>query len=666
MGRKAIYVGISFGLILALVRWFYPERSINYAGPLALLDCFFALGLLLIVLLVGTALGLKILRLLGLEGLSGLERAIFSMPLGLGILAYGVLLLGLLGLLRAEALFAWLVLAGVLSWKEWRDILRRLPGALITGLGSWEGLGFERKLLVYAGGIILLLTLLQALTPPWDADGLLYHLQVPRLFLDAGRISSLPDNWLTYYPFTVEMLFALGLGFGSDNFAKLVHLTFAIILVLGTYACGRRYLGDLAGWFAAAVLLGIPIFPIWASIAYIDIAWAVYEFLAVYALLVWSRDRQPAWLILAGMLMGFGLGSKYLAIGGAVAVGLWVLWQGRSLGWRGSLKGALLFGGLALMVASPWYLKNWLWTGNPVYPLIFSSQGWDVGRLTLWNSYMRSFGTGRSLVDYLFLPLSLYFRYEQFGTFLGSIEVPSYLFLLLVFYPWTDKSNIIPSLFWLLCLRFVVWALGTQQTRYLLPLFPVLSLLTSHVLVWIMEKLSGSDILRGNMGRILVNGLVLGMVGATVVYSILYLILVRPAGVVIGAESKDNFLRRLVEDYPAIQFVQSELEPQSRVLMLWDGRAYYCDERCIPDVDHTQWTQLVSQTQDVMEVAYSLKEIGVTHLLLSVSDLDFILQHDPTEEHYRAASFFLHQFHPACAREVYNDDNSSILELTCP
>ena len=170
------------------------------------------------------------------------------------------------------------------------------------------------------------------------------------------------------------MLYMFGLRFGSDTLAKLLHMSFAILLVLATFAFGRRFLGREAGWISAAILVAIPIFPIWASWAYADMAWALYEFLSLYALIVWIMTHRREWLVISGLAMGFALGSKYLALGSAGVLGLVVIWVSRRQGLKLIIQNAAVFGGIALMVGSPWYLKNWLLAGNPVYPLYFG--GW--------------------------------------------------------------------------------------------------------------------------------------------------------------------------------------------------------------------------------------------------------------------------------------------------
>lgn len=646
--RKIAIRMAAISLILVTVRWLFPERSIAYTGPRALLDVGFALGLLALVLLLAGGLGWKVQRELKIEGLTRLEQAVFGLPIGLGIIAYGALALSLAGLLRPWAILLWLILVSIWSWREWSEIADNIPEWLKDEYQAWRKVGFGKKLLLTVMGLILILTLLQALSPPTDVDGLIDHLQAPKLFLQAGRMYPMPDFVFANYPFTIELLFASGMAFGSDTFAKLIHLTYAVLLVLGTFALGRRFLRSRGGWIAAAILVGMPIFPVWASLAYIDMGWTLYEFLGVYALVLWAAHNQRRRLVLAGLMTGLALGSKYLAFGGAAALGLWILWHARAQGWRTVLVSGILFGGMALLVGSPWYVKNWFWFGNPVYPYLGSRTG-------------KVLFTYDSLWDYLILPWHLYVHREQFVGVYGSIEFPSLLFPLVFLYPLIRRSRAMDCLAGLTLLRYVFWALVSHaRFRYLLPIFPGLSLLAGSVLT----DLTARPFLQ-RWGQVLATGLIGGMLAATLTYSLLFFVDVQPLGVLLGMESKDNFLRREVSDYSAKQFVQANLPREARVLMMWDARGYYCDDRCLPDLLQTQWVDLISPTASVSSVTASLREMNVTHLLFSVEDVDYQLINDTSGLHRHAAEFFLHEFRPACTKEVYRDEWVTLFELTC-
>ena len=146
-GKRHWVVFIVLVALWAVLRLAFPERGMADRGPLALMDSLFALGLLALILLLGLALGLKILRWLRLPGLSQLEKALFSIPLGLGVLAFGVLFLGLAGLLRTEALLIWLLLAGLAAWRELGQVLAKVVPAVRNAPSAWRGLPvFEKTL----------------------------------------------------------------------------------------------------------------------------------------------------------------------------------------------------------------------------------------------------------------------------------------------------------------------------------------------------------------------------------------------------------------------------------------------------------------------------------------------------------------------------------------
>jgi len=647
------YLPIFWALILLVERLLFPERALTATGGRAWLDAFFALGLLLTVLVAAAGTGIRVLRRLQLK-LSPLETAVFGVPLGLGIAAYGVLALGLLGGLNAPVLAGWLVVLMAFSWREWQRWAANF--SLRTVRHRWREWHIGQKAVFGAAAIIFGLSILQALTPPWNYDGLMYHLQAPKLFLQAGRIAFQPENWPANYPLTTEMLYTLGMAFGSDTFARLMHLTLAAWLVLATFLGGRWLLGKSGGWLSAAILLGIPMYPIWGSLSYADMGWSLWGFLAVLAALRAGETHHRRWLALAGVMAGFAISSKYLALGLMFPVGVWVLWRARRGGWQQILADGALFGGIALVVASPWYAKNWLWTGNPIFPLVWGGTGWDAVRLNLLAEHHRIYGTGRTPADYLLLPVHLYTQYSRFTTFLGNTEIVGFLFPVLIFYPFTRKKTRLNSLLAITAGQFVFWAMGPQHVRFLLPLFPALSVLTAHVLRDISAR-----VMRPATAKILVAGLTGGTLMATLLYAAIWFADVRPLRVISGRISKADFLTARVESFAAEQFVQKTLPPAARVLQVWDARGYYCDARCVPDIEPSQWTRIVLPAPTVGAAVASLGARGISHLMVNRADTEFLAPSDA-----QTRQFLLKTFLPACGRQIYADANEQIFEVVCP
>lgn len=237
------------------------ERPYDYIGVRALLDALYSITLLIMVIIGSFGASWIVLDKIRVLGIEDLEESLISVLIGFGVISCGILFLGLLGYLKPWSLWCWLCIVcciSVLNYRKWARILicvKNNGRALLN-------LDVIKKTILVIGSGVLILTLIQALTPPWDYDGLLYHLEVPRLFLANEKISPQPEQWLTYFPLMVEMLFTLGLGLGSDVFAKLLHTVFGLLLVLSTFAFGKRYLGTLTAWISVAVLVGIPILSI--------------------------------------------------------------------------------------------------------------------------------------------------------------------------------------------------------------------------------------------------------------------------------------------------------------------------------------------------------------------------------------------------------------------
>ena len=645
---------------LGLLRWLFPERAIGAIGLIAAANALFALGLLVVVGFIASAIGLGLLRRLRLDQLTPLEQILFAFPIGCGVIAYGVLLLGLIGWLQAGTIAIGLLVLALLAWREWIEIVRGVPIGWGKLRGVWSQARGGRKILIMLVLVLWIMALLHALTPPWDYDGLMYHLTAPQKYLQAGRLLILPDIWQANGPATPDMLYTLGLSFGADTFAKLLHLLFGAWLVMGVYALGKRTLGITAGWLAAVMLMGMPIFFAWAAWAYTDMIVAVLEFMAIYAIAIWiTDDRQPRWLLLASILLGFALGSKYLALGTAAILWLWVVWHLRRQGVRRLIASTLWLILPAVLIALPWYARNLIETGNPLYPLVWGGAVWDQPRLALVMSYLNSFGTGHDLLDYLLLPINLFAQRGKYTAFWGPIEFLNPLFLLALLYPLTRRPRPLDGLAAVAALRCMAWALGSQQLRFLLPVMPLLALLSSCVLLALLQRYLPR---RVDRYAVLIAGvlLIVSLAG-----SLLYWVGVQPLNVVLGAESKDTFLRRQVSIYPVVQSLMAVTPPEARALLMWNGLGYYCDQRCMPDTEQSRWTYWMQGVTDVSVAAQRLREHGITHLVFPFSDVNFFVQHDPTGQHRAAADFFWQEFRSACTRELFSDNNAVLYEVTC-
>jgi 4-amino-4-deoxy-L-arabinose transferase-like glycosyltransferase len=658
---RARIIWLLIAVLVVGLRLLIPPRGMNDKGLIAILDSSISVAFWLLMMSIAAGLGLLLLRSFSLPGLTTAENLAIGFALGIGALSYSVLAAGFLHILGRTTILA---LIGISSFAAGPYIHQACRSSYRQAIDVikwlWSSSILHKCFLILALGIAVLV-FVHTLSPPWDYDGLMYHLPGPRLFLEHHAVIPEIDNWHANDPFTWEMISTIGLAFGDDIFAKLLHYSAGWLYVVAAALFAKRWLSPDDAVLSAGVLLTIHVLPMWAAFAYIDLGWAALEFLALFVVLIGWKTRHHRYYILAGLLSGLAMGSKYLGLIGFAVLGAFLALAHIRDGWKDFFRNTLSFAIPAVLVASPWYLKNWIWLGNPVYPLYFGGPGWDTTRLNLYMGYLKSFGAGHSVIDYLLIPWNIYVKYPQFGTMMNKIDLPSVLFPLLLLYPLVKKKSRAVSLALLLaCIQFALWTLGSQQTRFLLPIFPAFAIGTAFVANRLLVRVKSRF-----PWRIFLPSLTIGLVALTLFYQIVIIFGFSPQLPTVGLESREEFLYRIVRDFPATVFINANLPPTTRTLFIGNGRAYYCPELCVPDPDHFRWAREISDAAEDQGLASWFSQNGFTHLLLNTEDLDFLLQHDPTSVMRRAILAIRDWKAQGCLDMIYEDEWTSVLEVTC-
>lgn len=377
-----------------------------------------------LVLVAGAILGLAYLggrltlTVVGCErGLSGLEVFTFATAVGLAEWSLLTLGVGLLGGLHGP----WLQLAAVgvaasWAWGKWRQ-RHRAPIAAQAAEAAEAAEAGEETSLARSGSLpadrcrdgevrpwlarhgcwlglpFLLLILLGAMLPPWDFDVREYHLQVPKEWFQAGRIAFLAHNVYGNMPLGAELHAVLAMVFMPGERAwwwgalagKTVIACFAPLAALGLLAAGRRFATPTAGVVAALVYLSSPWVVHVSQAGLIEGAVGCYSLLAVYALAIWAGDAgggRRDQLLLAGFLAGAAAACKYPPLLFVVApLTLVAMFAHGRIRWQP----AAIFLAAALCGCGLWYAKNWVQTGNPVYPLLVGGASWTPEQEAQWD-----------------------------------------------------------------------------------------------------------------------------------------------------------------------------------------------------------------------------------------------------------------------------------------
>lgn len=566
--------------------------------------------------------------------LSLVERVVFGISLGLGVLGLLGLLVGAFGLLQPWIAYAvTLGLTGLVILPLNR-LYRRWQRATVTDLPN-------PLVALYLGWMALLMGLL-ALLPPTDWDGLFYHLTGPKLHLETGYLVQNVDIPHLSFPALMEMLFAWAMLLRGDIAAQLLHTVYAFLLAGLVYVTATRLFKLSSGWWAVLLLFSMPMIVTLGSWTYNDLALAFYQLASMYAIIVYAADSESkgGWLILSGLCAGFAMSLKYTSfITPLVVVGLIVWfdgWQSRRVGRM--LINLTVFAVAAWLVAGAWYVRNWLFTGNPVYPFlygVFGGQFWDSFRAE-WYAAAGT-GIGVDPLTLLGLPWLLTMGFRDMNYWDGRTGPILLIFLPLVIWWAIPRNNanrpvafypllvyvVAQAAFWTLG---VIWSRSLWQSRLLLPaLIGVIP-----IVAWIWTQLPRLDLPQFAVSRFVSLTIALTLLLTAVDVGLLTLNTINPVPYLTGSESRDAYLtRRLGVHYAAMQEINQQLPADAVVLFLWEPRSYYCQRDCRPDSILDAFPHAVYRHQTAEAIAEAWARDGVTHVLIHRAGLNFVLSDTP-------------------------------------
>lgn len=581
--------------------------------------------LLALTLGVAAAWGSRIGRWLGLAFDSGLERWGLATTLGLGLLGTVVLGMGAVHGLYRWAGYVVLLVLGVTAWPEVWALLRWLR----SGLGRLRSI--TNPWLCLYTSTIGLLSLGLALLPPTSWDALVYHLQGPRLYLEAHQLLAVPEDFYLNWPAQVEMLFTWGLLLKGDTLAKLFHWAFWPLTTALLYAMARRSVGPRVGWWAVAMWASVPFAAELAGIAYVDLGLTAFVVAGVYALLRWTEAQRDGWLVLSALFAGLGVAAKYTSVTWLAALILLLAYhslrhQRRSLGWI-ALRAAG-FGLVAGLVASPWLVKNWIVTGNPVYPFLWGGEGWNPTR-EAWLTWP-GHGYSRNPLDYLALPWLMTVVGSSGTAAFDATIGPLLLFLVPLAFLVRGRPRMVNYGLALVGGQLAYFAVTIYryvyltETRLILPAFPWLCLAAAFAL----DRLPAWDRRSFRLSRV-VGGLVAAIVVMNLVIEVRTTLAVRPLAPLLGLESRDAYLtRRLGAHFEAMRYVDEDLSETTRILFLWEPRSYYSLHPTQADTTLDNLAQLRETWADAEDPPGSaldaLQAAGSSHILLYRAGLQFL------------------------------------------
>jgi hypothetical protein len=435
-----------------------------------LLDAATALLVTLLVPALVLAPGLALARR-ATEGLLPSERLALAAAFGLGLL--GVTLFTV-GLLRYSALTLGGMVAlfglGWLSTNIRREFVA-LVRTLLPPRWPWAALL----------GLLLGYLFLSGLADPvghQGHDGISYHLLGPRVWLREQRIVPIPDFSCTAFPASVEAIFGALMAFSSARAPGALGAVYVALLLVQTHGLAR-WAGSTPTFamLATCAVATMPVAVVLSTSAFVDVPFAVY---ALAALRVGLLQSNAAGVLVGGAFTGFAMGTKYTGL--PLAFGLLVISVAGVVLRReyGNLRSVALGTALGTLLALPFYLKNYIVLGSPIYPpppalydyfdVPYFPRASAVA-LEHYSRVERGLGFGRGALDLLLLP----WRFSMYpATFHGAGGIGLFPLALGPVGWWVGRkrAGMFELLAWILFL-VIVWFATQQEARFVIHLVVV-------------------------------------------------------------------------------------------------------------------------------------------------------------------------------------------------
>jgi hypothetical protein len=637
-----VYVAISFALLATAGIYGHVKlmaAPTHTTGAPLILNHLFNILIAMTMFALFFAVGRRVLSIAAFAWNSFAEEFVFSTAVGAAILAGAILAVALIGLLNRYAVAMIFIAVLVLCGRQ-LGRLAEVAHALVSRDYSRP----TEVAYILAFLLVTLVMVLRALTPPHAFDEAIYHLAAVKRFLEAGSLTPLYDLAQGNTHLLWHMLYAPCLMLGADSATKLLSVAFALLTALSLYAYARRFFDQTTGYIAALSFFGAGMVTQVSTTARIDVTLAGLLCLATYAMTVYLEKRVAKWLWLSAFLSGIAVSVKLTALLWVAILGCVYLIQPTYKTSRRDLvvhlRCGLFYLLIVLAVISPWLLKNYFYFHNPIYPLASGETVTDQRSQPISNfgpaederleayfqrtkerNLLLAQRTGEILANAAARrPERHPFKFWGYFTNPNLFNVgepnhtPNYLFLLCPFFLFFSLDR---KLIWLAisCVVFFVgmsWSAWTA--RYLLPIYPPLTLIAAFVVAGAAQGVKRKSVLRVAVPVIAL----LLTTGVTLLTEGSQLIRTHELNYINGSMSRADFMNQFFY-YPSLRYVNENTTQKAKIFMMGCQMGYDLQRPYVADTgwESTPWRRLLVKAESPERVRDAMKSQGITYVIYS-------------------------------------------------
>jgi hypothetical protein len=552
---------------------------------------------------------------------------LFVLALGSAMLAYWLLLLASIALLEKQYIVLSLGIFSLAGFYQFtKNYLINLR--LRDEISKFKALMNGDKLFISIIILILLFSLLEALAPTTTEDTTSYHFRIPYDYVISRSLFYSP-SLLYNMPHLTEVLVTLPFVFEiSDVGAQIFYFYWAILFTCALIYLGKEIIGLKAALLATLLITSTPMFTYIKTSGMVEIALSAFILLSLLALCNAFKDIKfdIKWILISGCCAGAACSVKYYGLLWSVALisGLFFHIFYKNITKKLLILLTFIFG--VILFGFPFYLKNFLFTGDPLYPKLYFLLGginWShemSEALDLYSNYDKKPG-GNTITDLILIPWKLTIDGEQYLNGKTGYGLVYLLFTPMLFIMWFFKKNgtynrhsSTPiSIFWIfIILSIILWFyFALHRGRHLFPMYAILSLFIAEAYLLLKTQLN-LRFLRKLTCRIyqfvFIFSIVLNL-GISIFFN------VRFFDVALARESSTIYLQREKTEALIYEQINKKLSKNSKVLHLFGTNQYFLRaEQFYPSPFFQGWIDWTNEN-DLQAYYKKLKDDGFTHII---------------------------------------------------
>jgi hypothetical protein len=308
----------------------------------------------------------------------------------------------------------------------------------------------------------------------------------------------------------------------------------------------------------------------------------------------------------------------------------------------------VIFFTMALLVFSPWMIRNYVWKTNPIYPLydnlfnrpipVYANtqsdsqvhepdgvpQQTSKAESTRWGPFaIRKVIYGESWWEIALIPVRIFFQGQDDNPKYFDGQLNQFLFLLPFFAfihlkkdPALLRSE--KKIFIFFSIFFLLYAFSTTsiRIRYVAPIIPPLVILATLGLHQITRMVTNRKV---SQPAWIGSGIIIFSVTIILSLNASYILkqfrYVDPFSYISGQVSRDTYIAKYRPEYSIYQYVNRNLPDNVKILGIFLGnRRYYCERELIFGVNEFKENVTRSDSEEIL--IKDLREKGFTHLII--------------------------------------------------